>query len=98
MRGRVIVTSNEHQLQVIRIISDDCNIIGVEKARDLRLGHSPQPEVGEAPHQVFNKDRIQHGTEYASLEPLVVCKLLRSHPFDDYREIVQVEKGRDSPH
>ena len=75
-----------HQLQVTRIISDDCNDIGVEKARDESRGKSPPSEVTNQ-YRVVNKDRIQHETEYAFLEELlVVRKPLRSHTFDDYRE------------
>ena len=83
---------------MIRIISDDCNVIEAEKARDLRLGHSPRPEVSEAPHQVVKKDRIQNGTEYVSLEGLLVVREpRRSHLSDYYRGIVRVGKGRDGP-
>ena len=83
---------------MIRIIIDDFNIISIEKARDESFGNSPRSEVTDS-YRVVKKDRIQHGTEYASSEELlVVRKPLRSHIFDNHRGLVRVEKGRDGPH
>ena len=79
MRNIVSLTSYEHQLQVGRNIRYDCDTIDADEARDLRLGHSPRPEVGKTPHQVVKITHLQHGTKFALLwVPFVICENLRS--------------------